>query len=109
MRVFAVKLILSNKQKYEPRPRIHVCDEFADFSSSQGKNGQEEETLYSAVSFGISVMIHTLFLWTVMQYSDISGRLKHPFSLTPIDRYSLGKLMCKSSVGYDFTLARYAE
>ncbi len=43
------------------------------------------------------------------QYSEISGRLKHPFSLTPIDRYSLGKLMFKISVGYDFTLARYAE
>ena len=39
------------------------------------------------------------------QYSEISGRLKHPFSLTPIDRYSLGKLMFKIFVGYDFTLA----
>ena len=39
----------------------------------------------------------------------ISGRLKHPFSLAPIDRYSLGKLIFKISVGYDFTLARYAE
>ncbi len=43
------------------------------------------------------------------QYSEISGQLKHPFSLTSIDRYSLGKLMFKISVGYDFTLARYAE
>ena len=34
-----------------------------------------------------------------------SGRLKHPFSLTTIDRYSLGKLMFKLSVGYDFMLA----
>ncbi len=43
------------------------------------------------------------------QYSEISGRLKHPFSLTPIDRYSLGKFLFKISVGNDFTLARYAE
>ncbi len=43
------------------------------------------------------------------QHSEISGRLKHPFSLTPIDRYSLGKVMFKIPVGYDFTLARYAE
>ncbi len=35
---------------------------------------------------------------TLRQYSEISGRLKHPFSLTPIDRYSLGKLMVKISV-----------
>ena len=30
------------------------------------------------------------------QYSEISGRLKTPFSLTPIDRYSLGKLIVQS-------------
>ncbi len=40
------------------------------------------------------------------QYSEISGRLKHLFSLTPIDRYSFGKLMFKISIGYDFTLWR---
>ncbi len=49
---------------------------------------------------------HNLYL---KQYSAISGQLKYPFSLTPIaiDRYSLGKLMFKISVGYEFTLARY--
>ncbi len=31
-----------------------------------------------------------LVFGTLKQYSEISGRLKHPFSLTPIDRYSLG-------------------
>ena len=29
-----------------------------------------------------------------------------PFSLTPIDRYSLGKFMFKISVGYDFMLGK---
>ncbi len=46
---------------------------------------------------------------SLKQYSEISGRLKQHFSLIPIDRYSLGKLMFKISVGYDFTLARYVE
>ncbi len=54
--------------------------------------------------FWIGIFSHFL-----KQYSEISGRIKHPFSLTPIDRYSLGKLIFKISVGYDFTLARYAE
>ena len=40
--------------------------------------------------------------------SEISGWLKKPISVTPIDRNSLKKLMLKISVGYDFTLARYA-
>ncbi len=40
------------------------------------------------------------------EYSEISGRLKHPIS--PIDRYSLKKLMFKSPVCYEFLLARYA-
>ncbi len=41
------------------------------------------------------------------QYSEIFGWLKHPFSVTPIDRYSLKQLMFKILVGYDFTLVRY--
>ncbi len=44
---------------------------------------------------------------TLKEYSEISGRLKHPDSLTSIDRYSFKKLMSKIPVGYDFTLARY--
>ncbi len=55
-------------------------------------------------------MLHTIaFTQQLKKYSEISGRLEHPFSLTPIDRYALGKLMYKISVGYDFTLVRYAE
>ncbi len=61
---------------------------------------------YSIYHEGMSTLLTSPNL---KQYSEISGRLKHPFSLTPIDRYSLEKLMFKISIGYDFTLARYAE
>ena len=57
----------------------------------------------------LSVIYIGLMVLYLKQYSEISGRLKHPFYLTLIDRYSLGKLMFKISVGYEFTLARYAE
>ncbi len=43
------------------------------------------------------------------QYSEISGCLKHPISVAPINRYSLyKKLMFKIPVGYDIALARFA-
>ena len=34
--------------------------------------------------------------------------IQGPFFFDRLDRYSLGKLMFKISVDYDFTLARYA-
>ncbi len=63
--------------------------------------------LFSIIIFGWKgkTCFSTTYSFGLKQYSEISGRLKHPFSLTP---YSLGKLMFKISVGYDFTLARYA-
>ena len=43
----------------------------------------------------------------IKEYSENWG-LIHPISVTPIDRYSLKKLMFNIAVGFDFMLARYA-
>ncbi len=37
------------------------------------------------------------FLDTLKQYSEIPGRLKHPFSVTPTDRYSLTRQHVQNS------------
>ncbi len=76
--------------------------------STRHRSGNNMHTLQLNLELHENRYVQSLYV-TFKQYSEISGRLKHPFSLTPIDRYSLGKLMFKISVGYDFTLARYAE
>ncbi len=54
-------------------------------------------TSYRIIFYHLIIILSSNWLHIVKEYPEISMQLRNSFSVTPIDRYSLKKLMLKNS------------